>query len=187
MLAIDTLHGILDQVAPRFGLDLFDPLVQYADENLDGSGGVHIKEHSRFKPISPVGIRGLDFRIGLQLAETPTLATGFFAHECSHLVKMQRPFPKCLLHLASGALINNTREYLIASGALQNEQPVMLDLAGGAGNFIRCLAVLPAMAYYDAFEREVDELAVQRGFGQEIAAVRELMPIRGNLIEWVQE
>lgn len=178
------LEGILSTVYPKFNLDLINPRVvidKAPIQNMESgySGAIDYTYRPNLTDKSETGfLEGITFRIPRQLSEDLQLATGYFAHECSHLELLKK-------HYHTGYFIALT----LANKALQPIQEIiqgrreipqtklgkikMFTILG-----LRLAAYIPCAAYGNFIERIVDRNAKAKGFDTEVKVLRSKYPIK---------
>jgi hypothetical protein len=178
------LEDILSQVYPKFNLDLKNPGV-VVDENPSVSmesgytGAIdydHIpdifnKSETRF-------LDGITFRIPSELSEDQQLATAYFAHECSHLDLLKKPYH--VGYFIALTLANKTMQPFqeMSQGTREPSSTKIGKAKMLASLGVRLAVYVPCAAYGNFVERIVDRNAKAKGFDSEISTLREKYPLK---------
>jgi len=178
------LEDILSQIYPKFNLDLKNPKV-VVDGNpsismesgytgaIDYTYGPDIFDKSETQFLDEI-----TFRIPAELSEDQQLSTAYFAHECSHLELLKKPYHVgyfLALTLANKAM----QPFQEMSQGVREPPSTKLGKARMlAGLGLRLAAYVPCAAYGNFVEGIVDRNAKAKGFDTEITALREKYPIK---------
>ncbi len=181
---MEPLEDILSQIYPRFNLDLRNPKV-VVDGNpslLMESGYTGAIDYTHrpniFDKSEKRFLDGITFRIPVELAEDPQLTTAYFAHECSHLELLKKPYH--VRYFIALTLANKSMQPFQEMGQGVREPPSTklgkVKMVTGLG--LRLAAYVPCAAYGNFVESIVDRNAKAKGFDAEITALREKYPIK---------
>lgn len=178
------LEDILSQVYPKFNLDLRNPRV-VVDENPSlsmesGYNGAIDYTHrpNIFDKSETIFLDGITFRIPTELSEDQQLATAYFAHECSHLELLKKPYH--VGYFLALTLANKSMQPFqeMSQGVRVPPSTKLSKAKMIAGLGLRLAAYIPCAAYGNFVEGIVDRNAKAKGFDTEITALREKYPIK---------
>lgn len=178
------LEDILSQVYPKFNLDLRNPkVVVDGNPSLSMESGYtgaidYTYRPDIFNKSETKFLDGIMFRIPAELSENQQLATAYFAHECSHLELLKKPYHVgyfLALTLANRA-VQPFQEMIQGVREPPSTKLGKAKMLAGLG--LRLTAYVPCATYGNFVEGIVDKNAKAKGFDAEITGLREKYPIK---------
>jgi len=171
------LEDILSQVYPKFGLDLVDPQIVVTNETTTTLESAPRKGNVEFRYKPDIWdenetryLEGITFYIPSELSEDPQIATGFFAHECSHIEHLKRPY-QIIDYIALTFLQKMCqRSQERHQGVREWPSTILGKLGLYAEHFLTVAAYIPIRTYHNIVERIIDNNARAKGFRAEIDA-----------------